>query len=445
MSAKDPAEALEAEMDRVLPAPSMRRIIIGSLAVLIFGVGGLIGWAWATPLERAVVGTGTLIAEGRRKTVNLLEPGILRDLLVREGERVAAGQPLLRLDTTQAEAAAAQAQALYWGQAVRVARLIAEQGGEAGFAPPAEALAVAAANPAIAAVMEAERRLFAARLSAFEGALGVQRTRIAQLQQQMGAIVAQRTAAATRLRATREELAGVNQLLASGFATRTRQWDLQRSEAELLGNLGQFIAQEAQTREQIAQAEAEMAGLALNRQQEVARELQEAQALLADAEQRRRGALDVLARREVTSPEAGTVAEIRFVTPGSSIGAGQPVMDLVPLDDRVIAETRVALTDIELVQVGQKARLRLSAFRTHDMPLLEAAVIFVSPDRQIDPQGNAFFLARMEIDPAALAAAPPVVLAPGMPVEAYLLGEKRTALDYVFRPIRDSLRRSLRD
>jgi HlyD family secretion protein len=439
------ADALEAEMEAALPMPSLRRVMLGSALVLLLGVGGLLGWAAATPLERAVVGSGALVAEGRRKTITLLEPGILRDLLVREGERVAAGQMLLRLDTTQAEAAAQQAQALYWGQVARHARLLAEQADERSFEPPPRALAAAAAAPAIAGVIEAERRLFAARWAAFDGQAGVQRTRSAQLQQQISAIVAQRNAAATRLRATRQELAGVNQLLASGFATRTRQLEMQRNEAELLGNLGQYQAQEAQTREQIAQAEAELNTLALNRQQDIARELQEAQALLADAEQRLRGALDILTRREMVAPEAGTVTDIRFFTPGSSIGAGQPILDLVPVDDRVVAETRLALTDIEQVQVGQSARLRLSAYRTQELPLLEGEVIYVSADRQVDAQGNGFFLARVQIDPAALAALPGVLLAPGMPVEAFLLGEKRTALDYIVRPLRDSLRRSLRD
>jgi HlyD family secretion protein len=439
------ADALEAEMDAALPPPSLRRLMLGSIVVLTLGIGGLFGWAAATPLERAVIGNGTLIAEGKRKTVTLLEPGILRELLVREGERVAAGQPLLRLDTTQAEAAAQQAQALFWGQSVRVARLMGEQAGERRFDPPGGALTAAAANPSIGGVIEAEKRLFAARWGAFDGATGVQRTRIAQLQQQTIAIVAQRDAAATRLRAIREELVGVRQLLASGFATRTRLWEMQRAEAELLGNLGQYTAQEAQTGEQIAQAEAELAALSLNRQQEIARELQEAQALVADAEQRLRGALDVLTRREVTAPEAGTVTDVRFFTPGSSIGAGQQVLDLVPLDDRVIAETRIAVTDTEMVRVGQRARMRLSAYRSMEVPLLDGEVIFVSPDRQTDPQGNIFFLARLQLDPEALAVAPGVVLAPGMPVEAFLLGEKRTALDYVIRPLTDSLRRSMRD
>ena len=427
------ADTLEAEMDAVLPPPSLRKLMLGSVVVLALGVGGLFGWAAATPLERAVIGTGALIAEGKRKTVSLLEPGILRELLVQEGERVVAGQPLFRLDTTQAEALAQQARALYWGQSVRVARLLVEQSGGRRFEPPAGALAAAAANQAIGGVIEAERRLLDARWGAFEGATGVQRTRIAQLQQQTSAIIAQRDAAATRLRAIREELAGVRQLFAAGYATRTRLWEMQRAEAELLGNLGQHTAQEAQTGEQIAQAEAELAALSLNRQQDIARELQDAQAQVADGEQRLRGAMDVLNRREVTAPEAGTVTEVRFFTPGSSIGAGQPVLDIVPADDRVIAETRIGVADTETVRIGQPARLRLVSYRTREVPLIDGQVIFVSPDRQTDAQNNAFFLARLQLDPAALATVPQVTLSPGMPGDSVTCGTAARAAGAISR------------
>jgi multidrug efflux pump subunit AcrA (membrane-fusion protein) len=122
------------------------------------------------------------------------------------------------------------------------------------------------------------------------------------------------------------------------------------------------------------------------------------------------------------------------------------VLDLVPVDDRLIAEVRLALTDVENVRVGQPARLRLAAFRTRDVPLIESTVSYVSADRQVDAQGGSYFAARLAIDPAVAAALPPgTVLAPGMPVEAFLLGERRSALDYLLRPLTDGLRRSLRD
>jgi HlyD family secretion protein len=436
------ADALEAEMDAVLPPPSLRRIALASMLVLGLGVGGLLGWAAVTPLDRAVIAGGTLAAETKRKTISLLEPGILRELLVREGEHVTAGQPLLRLDFTQAEAAATQARALVIGQSARAARLRAEQMDARVLQLPAAALEAAATDPVIAALVEAERRLFAARWGAFDGSLSLQRTRIAQAKEQIGALAAQRVASETRLRTVRQELAGVTQLLANGFATRTRLWELQRSEAELLGNIGQYQGQEASMREQVAQAETEMANLSLNRAQDVARELPDVQAQLADAQQRLRGALDLLSRREVVAQEAGTVTDIRFFTQGSSIAAGVPLLDLVPAGDRLVVEARVTLTDIEQVRPGQPARLRLSAYRTQELPMLEGRVIYVSADRQVDPQGGAFFLVRLEMLGTDL---PGVTLAAGMPVDAYLLGERRTALDYVLRPLQDSLRRSLRD
>jgi len=440
------ADALEAAFDAAVPPPRVGRLVAAALAVLLLGFGGLVLWAAITPIERAVIGQGSLVAEGRRKTVSLLEPGLLRQLLVEEGERVAAGQPLMRLDTTQADAVAAQARVAFLGQAMRAARLLAEQQDSRELDVPPVVSAAARSDPAIAALITAEGRLFAARWEAFDGALGVSRTRIAQLQEQMAAFAAQREATASRLAAIREELAGVTSLVQRGFATRTRQWELQRAEAELVGNLGQWQAQESQAREAIAQAELELANTRLARQQEVARDLQDAQALRADAEQRLRGAEDILARRVVTAPEDGIVTDIRAFTPGSSIAAGAPVLDLVPVDDRLLAEVRVALTDIENVHVGQPARLRLTAFRTRDVPLMETEVTYVSADRRTDPQGFSYFLARVGLPAELRAALPPgATLAPGMPVEAFLLGERRSALDYVLRPLADGLRRSLRD
>ena len=430
-----------------LGAPSLRGIALASLLTLVLGLGGLFAWAAMTPLERAVIGTGTLVAEGRRKTVNLMEPGLLRELVVREGDRVAAGQVLLRLDVTQAEAVASQARSAFHGGLARLARLVAEQAGDRRLEIPEEALAAGRASPTIASFIEAERRLFAARWAAYDGAVAAQRRRVAQASEQIGGLVAQRVAAGTRLRALREELAGVNQLLASGFATRTRALELRRLEAEALGSLGQFTAQEAQASEQMAQAELDAQNLTLTREAEIARDLQETQATVADAADRLRAAHDLLARREVLAPEAGTVTDLRFFTAGSSIAAGQPVLDLVPLDTAILVEARIAPLDIEQVQAGQRVNIRLSAYRQREVPMLGGHLTYVSADRQTDSQGASFFLVRAALDSPGSApggaAIPP--LAAGMPAEVFVLGERRTVLDYLLRPLRDSLRRAGRD
>ena len=438
------------DLEMAIGAPSLRRLALVSAATLVIGVGGLFGWAASTPLERAVIGAGSFVAEGRRKTVTLLEPGILRQLAVREGDTVQAGQVLFRLDVTQAEAASNQARAVYASGIARIARLTAEQAGQRRFAAPAETAEGGSFGQTMTTVMQAEQRLFAARWAAYDGALAAARRHSAQYGDQMRALAAQKTAAGTRLQALRDELAGVNQLLTLGFATRTRALELRRNEAEALGNLGQYAAQESQARELQAQAELEAENLNLTRQSEIARDLQEAHAATADAAERLRAAQDVLTRREVPAPEAGTVTDIRYFTPGSSIAAGQPVLDLVPLGAALVVEARIAPNDIEQVAVGQQVNVRLSAFRQREVPLLTGRLTYVSADRQTDTQGSAFFLARAALNPISAAegkennlSIPP--LAAGMPAEVFVLGEERTVLDYLLRPLRDSLRRALRD
>ena len=428
--------------------PSLRGVVIVSTLTLVIGVGGLFLWSVITPLERAVIGSGSLVVEGRRKSINLMEPGILRDLLVNEGDAVVANQVLMRLDVTQAEAVASQTRSAYHGGLSRLARLVAEQAGERQLVMPAEALAAARASPAIASFVEGERRLFGARWAAYEGAMAAQRRRVAQAGDQITALGAQRIAAGTRLRSVREELTGVNQLLATGFTTRTRAQEMRRLEAEALGNFGQFTAQESQAVEQQEQALLDATNLTLTREAEIARDLQETQAVVADAADRLRAAQDMLARREVTAPDAGIVTEIRFFTPGSSIAAGQPVLDLVPADSRLVAEARIAPLDIEQVQTGQRVNVRLSAYRQREVPMLSGHLIYVSPDRQTDAQGAAFFLVRAVIDtvtPLGKGDAQIPPLAAGMPAEVFVLGERRTVLDYLLRPVRDSMRRALRD
>ena len=437
--------ALESELEAQHPLPSVRRIFAIAALTLVIGMGGFAFWGFATPIDRAVVAQGALVAEGRRKSVTLLEPGILRELVVQEGSRVQAGQVLLRLDVTQAQATADQARATYWGGLSRIARLRAEQRDERSLTMPPEVLDAAAASPAITALMDSESQLFRARWEAYDGAIAVQQRQIAQLQEQIRSYPDQRRAAQTQLAAVRARLSGLNELLRSGAASRFRILELQETEARLVGEIASLNNQEAAARQAITQAELQMVTIRLNRHQEVANEMQLAQGTMAQSQQALRAALDVLQRREVTAPEEGIVTDIRRFTPGSSIAAGDPILDLVPKDDRLVAEVRVTPTDIEQVMVGQRANIRLTAYRQRSTPLIPGEVIYVSADRQTDPQGNAFYLARVALDPEALQATGGLTLTAGMPTEAFLLGERRMAAAYLIAPIRDSMRRALRD
>jgi HlyD family secretion protein len=432
--------ALEAESH----APSLRRLVVASLATIGLGFGGFIGWATMAPLDSAVPANGTIVVQGKRKTVSLLDSGILQDLLVKEGDQITAGQVLLRLDQTQAKVQVGQLTALYWAAVSRAVRLRAEQADQRELSLP-DALGAAAADPAVRAVIDNEKRLFDDRWQTYDNTLAVQRKHIAQLNEQIAALQSQSAAARIRLHNIEQQLTGALRLLPRGFVTRDKVMDLEGRQAELKGNIGEFTARQAEARENIAQAELEITRTQGSWHADIAKDLQDAQAQIADVSERLRGATDLLQHKEVMAPEAGTVTDIKFFTPGSSIVAGQPVLDIVPLDNRLLVEVPVTPNDIEHVHVGQKVNIRLTSYKQHKVPVLTGTLSYVSADRQTDAKGEPFFLARAEIDPAALAGLKGVVLYPGMPAETLIIGGERVAIDYFISPITDSLRRAFHE
>ena len=436
----EPVESLEAQLEASIRTPPVGRTARAALLTLGLSLAPLAGWATMTTMERAVIAGGQLVPEGRRKSVNLLEAGILRRLEVREGQVVREGQTLLQLDVTQAEAAAGQARAQFWSGRARLARLRAKAAEDRAFAVPPDLAREALAAPAVRAFVDAERTLFAARWSAFDGQVAVQERQVAQYQEQVAGARAQRDAAQSQLRSTRDQIASLNQLLAQGFAARFRVLEMQRMEQGYMAALGQAQSQESHLREAIAHAQRQLSALRLNRLSEVAADSQAAEAAVVAA------AEDVLARREVLAPEDGKVTNIRAFTPGASIAAGEPILDLVPAHDRFVVEAQVQPTDIEQVAVGQRVNVRLSSYRMHALPLVPGRVIQVAADAQTAPTGASFYVVRAELDLDALGpSAPDLALSAGMPTEVYVLGERRTPLDYLWAPLRNSARRVFRD
>jgi len=438
-------EELTARDDGEDQRRSFRRLVLAGIATMVVGFGGLGAWGAVARLESAVPASGTLVVQSKRKTVSLLDSGILREVLAVEGQRVVAGQTLLRLDDAQARAAVKQARARLLGAEARVARLAAELEDREYVVIP-DALREAARDEAIAPLLAAEAALFEARRASYEGARAVQERRIAQLEQQIAALRAQGAAHGQRLSLLRQELRGVNELLARGFATRTRALEMQRAEAQLVGEIGELEARAAEAGQAIAQAEHELLNLHTTRRTEAAREMQDAVAQVAEGRARLAAAEDLLARTIVRAPDDGVVTDLRFFTAGSSIGAGQPVLDIVPADDSLIIEAAINPGDVERVRIGARVNVRLTGFSHRRVPPLPGALVYVGADRQVNARGEAFFLLRATLDEAALrGVGGGIVLAPGMPADVLVIGTARTALDYVLSPILDSVRRAMRE
>jgi HlyD family secretion protein len=436
--------AWQIEIEAQSPEPSLRRIALASLIVIGIGFGGFFGWACIAQLDSAVPATGSIVVESKRKTVSLLDPGILKTLYVKEGDQVQLGQPLLRLDEEQILSQLGSLKAQHWTVIAKMTRLRAEQGDQHDIEFPPDLLA-ATADRAVGQLVANERRVFQDRWTLYEGTLAVQRSKISQSREQITALQAQIDAVQQRLGYTVHELEGTSELMAKGLATKTRFYELKRSEAEMRGNLGGLTAKRAETHQAIAQTELEMISTTNQRRQDISKDLQDAQSAAADLAEKIRGAEDTLAKRLVVAPDPGTVTDIKFFTPGSSIGAGQPILDIVPQNDKMIVEVNVRPEDIGHVHAGQKVNIRLTAYKQHKIPTLSGHLLYVSADRQQDPKGEPYFVSRAEIEDEALAAVKGIALYPGMPAEVLIINGERTAIDFFISPITDSLRRSFRE
>jgi HlyD family secretion protein len=425
--------------------PSMR----GTVAAGLFAVFGLLGggllWSCLAHLDSAAVAHGTVIVDSHRKTVQHLEGGIIRELLVKEGDMVKAGQVLARLDTTQAEAAMNQAEKQLWAVQARIARLRAEQEGTRQIVWP-EHLTQLRSDLVVDDALRTQEKLFEARWQSYDASVEVLRRKIDQYKAEITAANAMLSSTRDRLRYTQEELKAVAGLLEKGFERRPRLLELQRVVAELQGRLADLDGTVAKSKQAIASAEFEIAGVERNRQAEIGKELQEAQATEADVVERLRATTDVRQRKDILAPQDGSVVDLKVFTTGGVIAPGAPIMDIVPQDDDLIVEARVSPIDIDVVFKGLKAQVQLSAYKARRVPAIDGEVIYVSADQLTDPKtGEAYFIARVKLDKEMLSQLPHVKLSPGMPAEVYIITGERLAIDYLISPLRDSFRRAFRE
>jgi HlyD family secretion protein len=425
--------------------PSLRPTITAGIIIIVAFFVGFLGWSLFAQLDSATMSQGTVVVDSHRKTVQHLEGGILRELLVREGEAVKSGQPVALLDTTQADSQLGQIVSQLVAAQARIARLRAEQEGSLVLEFP-EGLKKQSSDPVVAETLSTQLKLFQARWRAYESSEAVVQKRIDQLQEDIISNQAQLTAATQRLALLEEERVSVAQLLEKGFERRPRLLELDRNIADIKGRQGELRGAIARSKQAIGGSQLEIVNLGDTRLADIAKELQEARAQEADLNDRILAARDVRQRREVVSPQDGVVTEIRMVTPGGVIGAGQPLMDIVPVDDEMIVETKVEPKDINSVRTGLPARVRLTSYTRALGPTVEGTITYVAADMGTDQRtGNPFFTARVRMSRESLAEWPEVQLYPGMPAEVMIVTGERRAIDYFVAPLFDRMRRAFHE
>jgi len=429
----------------LLPEPSLRRpaLLAGATVAAVFG--GLLGWALLTSLESATVADGAIVVEARHKTVSSLDAGILRELLVAEGQPVEAGQPLLRLDSTQAAADDAQNRIQYMAAHIRVLRLTAEHAEKRGLEMPPDLEAAAAKDSTVAILIDSERKLFNARWSTFDSTIETQIKTLAELKAQVGSIEAGNGALRERLGFSQEQLKDVQTLYKKGLQTKPTMLGLQATVADTRGQIGQSTANLAAARQQIAAAELQIVTARNTRLSDVAHDLADALAQAAGAEQRLRASSDILSRRVIAAPERGIVTDIKFVTLGGTIAAGQPILDIVPSESRLLIEAHVTPADVDRVRNGMAAHVQVMPAKSATIPMVSGKVLYLSADKQTDDKGEQFFIARIGLDAEAMETLKDVKLVPGMPVRVFIIHKKRATISYFISPITDSFRNAFRE
>ena len=424
---------------------SARGPIVVGLVILAFFFGGLGTWAATAPLNAAVVGEAVVKVAGNRKNLQHLDGGIVRELLVRDGDHVAEGDVLLVLDNTEARAEYDLVLQQITTLEAQEARLVAERDGAISIAFPAS-LAARSEEPTVASVMDAQRDEFESRRTALEGQASILSQRLLQLQDQIVAGESLLQSQQVQLQSLRDERASLDDLFKKGLVTKPRMLQLERSATGLEGQIATTAGQIAASSKAADEIEAQIRQLQSDRLAEVAEKLSETQARLADLAPRLTNATASLGRMEITAPYAGEVVDLAVFSIGAVIGRGERILDIVPEDTLLVVEAKVRVEDIADIAPGMRGEVHFTSYKQRVTPLIHGSIRSVSADRLTDERTQIpYYVAEIAVDEAELAANPEIQLYPGMPATVAITTKERTALDYLLGPLTASFDRSFRE
>jgi len=424
---------------------SMRRHLVTAIVVVLVLVVGVGGWAATAVISGAVVASGSLVVDTNVKKVQHPTGGIVGELRVRDGDRVHAGDVVVRLDETVTRANLAIVTKGLGEMMARKARLESERDGLDTITFPAQ-LVADAGDPDRAAAMDSERKLFNLRKTARSGQKAQLRERIAQLGEEITGLTAQQNSKAKEIALIERELAGVRELWKQNLVQLTRLTALEREATRLDGERGQLIAAAAQAKGKIAETALQILQIDQDIASDVAKELREVDGKIGEFVERKVAAEDQLKRTDIRAPQDGTVFQLAVHTVGGVITAGDPIMLIVPEADNLSVEVKVNPQDIDQLQLNQKATLRFSAFNIRTTPEIEGVVTRISADTSTDQRtGQSYYTVRIAMAAEQTERLGEVKLLPGMPVEAFMQTRDRTMLSYLIKPLHDQFLRAFRE
>ena len=416
------------------PGDSAQGAIRAGWLIIALFFGGFGTWAAVAPLNAAVVGEAVVKVEGNRKSIQHLDGGTIREIRVRDGQRVNEGDVLLVLDDTLPRADLT----ILHGQQLQLraaeARLVAEFESRPGIEFPSELLD--ADDPAASAALADQEREFGSRLDMLAGRRAVLENRISQYQAQLAGLEAQKAPLNEQLVSVTAERKSLEELLSKGLMTRARVLDLERRESALGAQLADIDANINVATQAAAGLRNEISQLTTDRSAEVSAELRDVRAKLAELAPRIGAAQQALERSEIRSPYAGTVVDLAVFSVGGVIGRGERLMDIVPDDTSLDVEARIRVEDIADIRPGMRAEVHFTSYKQRVTPLIHGTVSEVSADRLTDARTQVpYYVALVDVDEEELGASPEIELYPGMPATVMITTQERTALEYLLGPL----------
>lgn len=396
------------------------------------------------PIGGAVVAAGQVGVESRVKRIAHPTGGTIAEIYVANGDHVAQGQPLLRLDNEVTGTQSALSSLTVSQLLAQKARLGAERLGLGTIAFPDELSHNA--EPGAAQAIADELKLFRIRRAEAAGLRAQLSQRITQYNKQIAGYRAQIGSLRQQQELIAPEREGVKELWEKGLVTISRKNQLERTAADMAGTIGALEAQIAQAQARISETSEQMIQLGETRRAEAGTQLAAVNNTLNDQQIRSVTAGDVERRSLIRAPYAGVVDKLAFATIGDVVRPAETILEIVPDRDRLLVELSIAPSDIDQLQPGQKARIRFTAFNSTATPELTGELLFVAPERTTNPQTQqSFYAGRVSVDASDLRRHPEIALKPGMPAEVFIKTGSRSMLSYVTKPLRDQLARAFND
>lgn len=403
----------------------------------------IVGWLALAELSGAIVAQGLVVVENEAKKIQHQTGGVIGEILVKEGEHVEANQVMIRLDMTVPRSQLAQVNTQLTQLIGRRARLEAERDGHDEVVFPAD---FAKANEEERQVASRERLYLRESRETRRQQSEQLLERIGQHEHEVQGTEAQISAKAREAELITVELGGVESLFRQNLIPISRVTALQREVARLGGEKGALEASVAKVRGQIAETRVQLLSLEQRVKADAVKELGDVEATIAQLLERKVTAEEMLRRIEIRAVQSGFVHQLKAHHVGAVIAPGETVMLIVPDQERLVAEFRVSPTEIDQIRLGQRARLRFSAFNTRTTPELEARIIRVAPDITRDSVNGALhFVVRAGVEQAELVRLGGHGISPGMPVEVFAETGRRTVLSYLFKPLIDAFARVFRE